>query len=123
LGQNVKFFFYSTLVFETHFIIKCSIRAAINLEGAGSGGPEIMFQSTSGALAYAYTAAAPYPHGSVLGEVLMLLALHLKRKFNHQQKQELFASGAIPSDTDFRIFRDVGHWPGIDIAYYRNGYF
>eukprot|EP01102_Stenamoeba_stenopodia_P015501 TRINITY_DN528_c0_g1_i1.p1 TRINITY_DN528_c0_g1~~TRINITY_DN528_c0_g1_i1.p1 ORF type:complete len:897 (-),score=141.06 TRINITY_DN528_c0_g1_i1:204-2894(-) len=80
-----------------------TIRAAINLEGAGSGGPEIMFQSTSGALAYAYTAAAPYPHGSVLGE-------------------ELFASGAIPSDTDFRIFRDVGHWPGIDIAYYRNGY-
>lgn len=80
-----------------------SVRAAINLEGAGSGGPEIMFQSTSAALIHAYTASAPYPHGSVLGE-------------------ELFATGAIPSDTDFRIFRDVGQWPGLDIAYYRNGY-
>ena len=43
---------------------------------------------------------APYPYGSVVAE----------------------ESGLIPSDTDFRIFCDFGHLPGIDTAYYSNGY-
>lgn len=41
----------------------------------------------------AYAEAVKHPSGNVIGE-------------------ELFQSGIIPSDTDFRIFRDFGHIPG-----------
>ena len=54
-------------------------------------------------LVKAYTEVAPYPNAQVIG-------------------QEIFQGGLIPSDTDFRIFRDYGNIPGIDIAYHTNGY-
>lgn len=50
-----------------------------------------------------YKNVAPYPSGQVAAE-------------------ELFQSGLIPSDTDFRIFRDYGHVPGMDFAHVLNGY-
>ena len=82
-----------------------NIGAFINLEAAGAGGKEVVFQTGPKHpwLAKAYAQSAVYPYGSVFGE-------------------EVFQSGVIPGDTDFRIFRDFGGFPGIDMAYFTNGY-
>ena len=80
------------------------VRIAVDLESAGPGGKAILFQTGPGEgwLARAYARGAPHPYGTVLG-------------------QDIFQSGAIPSATDFEVYRDAGI-PGIDIALYRDGY-
>lgn len=81
-------------------------RILINLESGGGGpGRAILFQSgPKGAwLVREYGRVAKYPHGNVGGE-------------------EMFKANLVPSDTDFRVFRDFGKMQGYDFAFARGGY-
>ncbi|XP_043948246.1 endoplasmic reticulum metallopeptidase 1 [Drosophila biarmipes] len=80
-------------------------KAFINLDSCGSGGREILFQSGPNHpwLMKNYRRAIKHPYASTMGE-------------------ELFQHNFIPSDTDFRIFRDHGSVPGLDMAYTYNGF-
>ncbi|XP_032590409.1 endoplasmic reticulum metallopeptidase 1 isoform X2 [Drosophila grimshawi] len=80
-------------------------KALINLDSAGNGGREILFQSGPNHpwLMKSYRRAIKHPFASTMAE-------------------EMFQHNFIPSDTDFRIFRDHGAVPGLDMAYQYNGY-
>ncbi|GAB1611077.1 endoplasmic reticulum metallopeptidase 1-like [Argonauta hians] len=82
-----------------------TIRAFVNLDAAGAGGWEIVFQAGPQHpwLIQAYANSVKYPFASILG-------------------QEIFQGGLVPSDTDYQIFQKFGNIPGLDIAYVTNGY-
>ncbi|XP_055917039.1 endoplasmic reticulum metallopeptidase 1 [Eupeodes corollae] len=82
-----------------------NVKAVINLDSAGSGGREVLFQSGPGHpwLTKYYGKYIPHPFASTMAE-------------------ELFQNNFIPSDTDFRIFRDHKGVPGFDMAHSNNGY-
>lgn len=82
-----------------------NVKALINLDSAGSGGREILFQSgpNNPWLVMHYRRAVIHPYASTVAE-------------------EMFQNHLIPSDTDFRIFRDHGRIPGLDMANQYNGY-
>lgn len=77
----------------------------VNLEAAGSGGREFVFQTGPNHpwILDTYAKAAKYPFTSVVA-------------------QEVFQAGVIPSDTDFRVFVQYGSLVGIDLAFISNGY-
>ncbi|XP_002138480.2 endoplasmic reticulum metallopeptidase 1 [Drosophila pseudoobscura] len=80
-------------------------KAVINLEVAGSGGRDLLFQS-----------------GPNHPWLMQYYKHHAKHPFATTMAEEIFQFGMLPSDTDFRIFRDYGQVPGLDIAQIDNGY-
>ncbi|XP_035796226.1 endoplasmic reticulum metallopeptidase 1-like [Anopheles albimanus] len=91
--------------FITQHAWAADVRAFLNLESSGSGGKEILFQAGPQHpwLIEAYSRSIRHPYAHAFGE-------------------EIFQLGLIPSDTDFRMFRDYGKIPGMDFAHIANGY-
>ncbi|KZT56782.1 hypothetical protein CALCODRAFT_470601 [Calocera cornea HHB12733] len=89
-------------LFSTQSPLAPTVRAAINLEAAGTTGPELLFQATSEEMIAAY-AHVPRPHGSVLAN-------------------DVFNSGILLSDTDFGQFEKYLNVSGLDMAIVGNSY-
>lgn len=81
------------------------IKAYVNLEAQGIGGRELLFRSgpKHNWLITKYRQSVKNPSGQVFAE-------------------EMFETNILKSRTDFESFRDVGHIPGLDIAYCRGGW-
>ncbi|EJU00467.1 hypothetical protein DACRYDRAFT_16916 [Dacryopinax primogenitus] len=89
-------------LFSTQHPLAPTVQAVINLEAAGTTGPELLFQATSQEMIAAYS-HVPRPHGSVLAN-------------------DVFNSGIIISDTDFGQFVKYLNVTGLDMAIVGNSY-
>ncbi|EMD39116.1 hypothetical protein CERSUDRAFT_104381 [Gelatoporia subvermispora B] len=89
-------------LFSTQHPIANTVRAAINLEAAGTTGRTLLFQATSEQMIQTY-AKVPRPFGTVIAN-------------------EIFSSGILMSDTDFRQFEEYLNVTGLDIAVVGNSY-
>lgn len=89
--------------FITQHAWRSTIGSVLNFDAGGIGGPQILFQVGSGEYAELFASVAPRLHGSILA-------------------QELFDTGLLQGDTDYRIFRDFSDLHGLDLAWYKDGY-
>ncbi|PPQ63101.1 hypothetical protein CVT24_005812 [Panaeolus cyanescens] len=89
-------------LFSTQHPIASTVRAVVNLEAAGTTGRELLFQATSGEMIEAYS-HVPRPYGTIFAN-------------------DIFSSGIILSDTDFRQFEQYLNVTGLDMAIVGNSY-
>ena len=73
--------------------------AFVNLEATGSYGPDVVFRANSEVLLGSYVKRAPRPRATVIA-------------------QDIFGSGAVPSDTDYSVLggQNFGQLTGMDLA-------
>ncbi|KAF9454480.1 hypothetical protein P691DRAFT_692720 [Macrolepiota fuliginosa MF-IS2] len=89
-------------LFSTQHPIAPTVRAVINLEAAGTTGRELLFQATSEQMIQAYS--------------------HVPRPFGTVFANDVFSSGILLSDTDFRQFEYYLNVTGLDMAVVGNSY-
>ncbi|KAG8221188.1 hypothetical protein J3R82DRAFT_2753 [Butyriboletus roseoflavus] len=89
-------------LFSTQHPIAPTVRAVVNLEAAGTTGRELLFQATSEEMIEAYS-HVPRPYGTIYAN-------------------EIFSSGVLLSDTDFRQFEYYLNVTGLDMAIVGNSY-
>ncbi|TFK64946.1 hypothetical protein BDN72DRAFT_846164 [Pluteus cervinus] len=89
-------------LFSTQHPVASTVRAVINLEAAGTTGRELLFQATSEQMIEAYS--------------------HVPRPFGTVFANEIFTSGILLSDTDFRQFEYYLNVTGLDMAIVGNSY-
>ncbi|EPY49730.1 peptidase [Schizosaccharomyces cryophilus OY26] len=89
-------------LFITQSSLKDTVKCVVNLEACGTTGAEILFQATSNEMIKAYS-HVPRPFGTVLAD-------------------DVFRTGIIISDTDFRQFVQYGNLTGLDMAVVQNSY-
>ncbi|KAL1915060.1 uncharacterized protein VTP21DRAFT_7765 [Calcarisporiella thermophila] len=85
-----------SLAFTKHPWSK-DVRAFVNLEGAGTGGPSLLFRLTGPAFGRAYR-SVPYAHTNAFA-------------------QDQFEMGSVKSQTDYSVYIDNGMM-GMDMAFY-----
>nr|NP_788335.2 uncharacterized protein Dmel_CG33012 [Drosophila melanogaster]AAO41400.2 uncharacterized protein Dmel_CG33012 [Drosophila melanogaster] len=97
--------FHGSHSFISNHRWSANCKALVNLDSAGAGGREILFQGGPNHpwLMKQYKKSAKHPFATTMAE-------------------EIFQADLIPSDTDFRIFRDFGPVPGLDMAGCYNGF-
>ncbi|KAI9188368.1 hypothetical protein H9P43_002759 [Blastocladiella emersonii ATCC 22665] len=101
-GAEETFQDASHLFMTTHPWFK-DVVAVVNLEAAGVSGKSILFQSKSALMTEAYSHVS-HPHGSSMAN-------------------DLFKSGLLISDTDYKQFMDHGKLKGgLDMAIYQHSY-
>ncbi|KAJ7509606.1 hypothetical protein B0H11DRAFT_1960274 [Mycena galericulata] len=92
----------SHLFSTQHPIAHTLIRLSRLIEAAGTTGRELLFQATSEEMVEAYS--------------------HVPRPFGTIFANDIFNSGVLLSDTDFRQFEEYLDVPGLDIAIVGNSY-
>ncbi|KZV66959.1 hypothetical protein PENSPDRAFT_755311 [Peniophora sp. CONT] len=89
-------------LYSTQHPTRSTVRAFLNLEAAGTTGPTLLFQANSEEMIGAYS-KVPHPFGTVVAN-------------------EVFSSGVLLSDTDFRQFELYLNVSGLDMAIVGDSY-
>ncbi|CCA75676.1 hypothetical protein PIIN_09666, partial [Serendipita indica DSM 11827] len=105
-------------LFSTQHPWAQTVRTVMNLEAAGSKGPELLFQATSEEMVGVYQ-DVPYPYGTVLANDVFASGILMSEYVRRSSFRWLLTHDS----TDFRQFDQYLLVPGIDMAVVGHSYF